>query len=199
MKTKSITALLFAMSCASSSAFAYTTDIADATRTFTFDSTSFFSGSDNDADTLLSYGKGNITGNVKNGKGNVPAGWQVTVDGSQSTYSTNVFSVSSLGASSGTFSLSSNVWDIYSRIAIGFKVGSNKSIDWAIFELEQFAQSGIWSTGPKQGGGLSHYMVYTIPNSPVPPSQVPVPGAAWLFLTGILGLMARKKSGLKAS
>ena len=199
MTVKSIRVLLLMMACVSSSAFAYTTDIAGASRTFTLDSTSFFSGSDDNGDQLVAYGEGNITGNAENG--NIPLEWDVTVDGSKESYSSDIFQISSIGESSGTFSLSSNIWNVYSRIAIGFKVGNNKSVDWAIIELEKFAEAGVWSTAPNQGGGLSHYMIYTMPNALTDVSQVPLPGAAWLFMAGLFGTVAtarRKAAAISA-
>lgn len=168
-------------------AFAYNTDIAGATRVFSFDSTGFFAGTDDNADTLVAYGDDNISGNSRNG--NIPAGWSVIVDGSSAPYATDVFQVSGLGAASGSFSiLDGSVWNLYSRIAIGLKVGNaQKTPDWAILELEQFASSGIWSTNTPQG--LSHYMVYGIAGVGNP-SQVPVPGAFWLLGSALAGMLA---------
>ncbi|MCQ8105150.1 hypothetical protein NP590_13625 [Methylomonas sp. SURF-2] len=167
-------------------AFAYNTDIAGATRVFSFDSSAFFAGADDDADALVAYGDGNISGNAKNG--NIPAGWSVIVDGSSAGYATDIFQVSGMGVASGGFSiLDGSVWNTYSRIAIGLKVGNaQKSPDWAIFELEQFASAGTWATNTPQG--LSHYMVYAI-SGVGNPSQVPVPGAFWLLGSALAGML----------
>lgn len=159
-----------------------------APRTFDLDSTSFFSGTDDDADVLLFTGDGNLTGNVNNG--NIPTGWTVIRDNNGAGVASSAFNLTAAGAFS---VLDGNVWNIYSNIAIGIKVGNNNSPSWAIFELEKFAQSGIWSTAPTQGGGLSHYLVYGQTQSTTP--TVPVPGAVWLLGSGLMGLVAmgRKK------
>ena len=182
MTTKLLLAMSLMMGLAvANSAFAYTT------RSFTLDSTDFYAGAeDNDEDLLVAIGDGNITGNEKNG--NIPNGWDVTVDGSRVGYATDMFQVNDLGESSGSFSvLSEEAWEMYSRIAIGLKVGNNNSPDWVVMELENKAKFGNWSTTPVQGGALSHYMIYTMDSS-VPPSSVPLPGAFWLLGSGLLGL-----------
>ena len=162
----------------------------DEDRTFTFDSTGFYSGLDNDADVLIASGNGNISGNARNG--NIPDGWNVTVaNASAHDHDEDMFNVSRIGQNSGSFSISSEAWEQYSRIAIGLKVGGNKATDWAIYEVEKYAKEGIWSSGPKQGGSLAHYVVYTIT-----PTAVPLPGAFWLLGSGLLGLVFSVKRSM---
>lgn len=172
---------------ATNSAWAYTTTISGATRSFTLDSTSFFSGTDDNADSLVSYGDDNITGNTSNG--NIPAGWTVIRDNNGSGVAASQFAVTGSGANSGTFSiLDGTVWNLYSNIAIGLKVGNaQKSPDWAIFQLEKFASAGIWSTNTPQG--LSHYLVYAQVQANNPPNPVPLPGAFWLLGSGLFALL----------
>lgn len=173
---------------AANQAFAVSTANANypgATRTFALVTEQFFSTESIWTDQFVSAGQGNITGNQ-----NIPAGWTVTVDGSSNSVATDVFKVfTGNNANKGGFTLTSNAWDTYDHIAIGLKVGNNLNPDWAIFELAQYAQSGSWSSSPKQGGGLSHYMVYTLMDNVVDyPAEVPLPGALCLFGAGLLSL-----------
>jgi hypothetical protein len=187
MNTKILKAVGMLIGCmATGSAFA--AQPVPVTRTFDLDSTSFFSGTDDDADILLFTGDGNLTGNANNG--NIPTGWSVIRDNNGSGVAASAFNLTSAGSFS---VLDGNVWNTYSNIAIGIKVGNSNSPSWAVFELEKFAQSGVWSTLPVQGGGLSHYLVYGQTQSTTP--TVPVPGAAWLLGSGLMGLVAvsRKK------
>lgn len=158
----------------------------DASRVFTLATEQFFSSGSLWGDQFVSAGQGNITGNQ-----NVPAGWTVTVDGSRNGATTNLFSIlTGNTASAGSFSLNSAAWDTYDHIAIGLKVGNNLNPDWAIFELAKYAQSGSWSTMPKQGGGLSHYVVYTKMDDGIDyPAAVPLPSGLWLFGGGLLSLL----------
>lgn len=196
MKLKSLSTIVLAIGMsATGAAQAFTTDIPGATRTFTLDSTAFFQGADDNVDTLVAYGDGNITGNVSNG--NIPSGWSVLVDGSESGFDTSIFQVTGLSNGTGTFNLSSNIWASMPRIAIGFKVGNNKSPDWVIIELEKYAQSGVWSNVPVQGATLSHYMIYGREDG-VNPSEVPVPAAAWMLGSGLIGLVGLGRRNKRA-
>lgn len=171
------------------------TNYPGATRTFTLVTEQFFSSESTWSDQLVSAGQGNITGNT-----NVPNDWTVTVDGSGSNFSKDVFQVlTGNDKNAGIFILNSNAWETYDRIAIGLKVGTNRNPDWAIFELAQYAQSGSWSTAPKQGGGLSHYMIYTIGDGTgnTPPVATPLPSAFWFFgasLLSLIGVIRKNKT-----
>jgi len=169
---------------------AHVTGKQDEERDITLMSTDFYSAyyeyseSERSADMLIASGDGNISGNAKNG--NIPEGWTVTVaDEGEHEYEAEMFNVSRLGENSGSFSISPDAWEKYDRIAIGLKFGNNKATDWAITEVAKYASEGVWSTDPKQGGGLGHYVIYTMEPTAVP---VPLPGAIWLFFSGLVGL-----------
>lgn len=167
-------------------AFAVST-ATNAPRTFTLTTEHFFSTGSAWSDQVVSAGEGNITENQ-----NVPTDWTITVDGSGSNFSTDVFEVfTGNNNNAGSFTLNSNAWETYDRIAIGLKVGNNLNPDWAIFELAHYAQSGFWSTAPKQGGGLSHYMIYTIGDGSgnTSPIATPLPSALWFFGASLLSLV----------
>lgn len=157
-----------------------------ASRIFTLITEQFFSTGSLWSDQFVSAGQGNITGNQ-----NIPVGWTVTVDGSRNGTAMNLFSIlTGNTANAGSFILNSTAWDTYDHIAIGLKVGNNLNPDWAIFELAEYARSGSWSTTPKQGGGLSHYMVYTKMDDGIDyPAAVPLPSGLWLFGGGLLSLL----------
>jgi hypothetical protein len=67
----------------------------------------------------------------------------------------------------------------YFNCALGFKVG-NIDPTWVVFALSEMATSGSWYTLPDQGGGLSGVALYA--------QVVPIPAAAWLFGSALLGL-----------
>jgi len=169
------------------------------TRTFAFDSTLFsndpatgIAAVDDNADTLLAYGDGNLTASGPHQ--HTPSGWTVLVDNDGNGVAKNDFAVLKAAGSdnAGTFAiLNDNIWNAYSRVAIGIKVGQKKGVspDWVIFELEKYALFGNWSTAPAQGGGLSHYLVYGIDAGSISPIVVPVPGAIWLLSTGLVMLL----------
>lgn len=175
---------------------AYTTSNPGASRIFTFDSSNFFSGVDDNQDWLVSAGEGNL-----NTRRNLPPGWSVYVDGSKQRFNPKEFTVTGLGKTFGSFNISSNIWHIGEKwysYAIGLKVGNSRSPDWAIFGLEQFAQSGQWSDAPKKGGGLFYWMVYR-QEVGAPPSQVPLTGSAWMMLTGLIGFLGFSRGKTQVS
>ena len=175
-------------------AAAHLTGKQDEEREIILMSTDFYSESsesERSADMVIASGDGNISGNAKNG--NIPEGWTVTVvDDGEHGHDAEMFNVSRIGENSGDFYISPDAWEKYDRIAIGLKFGNNKATDWTITEVAKYAKEGVWSTDPKQGGGLGHYVIYTMAPTAVP---VPLPGAFWLLSSSLLGMIAisRKK------
>lgn len=91
-----------------------------------------------------------------------------------------------------------DLWASYSALAVGIKVGNN----WAVWSVDSNSSGEFQSyVTPKTGGGLSHYNIYgtpgTGPDEPLTP--VPLPAAAWLFVSGLAAYAGfqRKKSKSK--
>jgi len=97
------------------------------------------------------------------------------------------------GAGSGAFGSLSLTWDesrtagtwtitgpIYSAFYyLLLKSGANEVPSWAAFQIPSSITSGAWQiTGATQG--LSHGSLY---------GTVPLPAAAWLLLSGLVGLV----------
>lgn len=83
------------------------------------------------------------------------------------------------------FSIDASLWQRYDTLAIGTKVGENLETSWAAWTIQQGATQFKLFVSPKQGGGLSHFNVYgTVATAPAP---VPLPGAVWLFVSGVAG------------
>ena len=77
----------------------------------------------------------------------------------------------------GTFSVAPGVLGpLYLLLKAG---GPNLPPQWAAFLLPEGTTGGAWQIDPAQGGGLSHASLYGV---------VPLPAAAWLLLSGMLGL-----------
>lgn len=171
------------------------------TRVFGLDSKVFPAGvSDDDLDLFLEAGSGNIT--LTGAQKHIPEGWTGTFDSGEGGTSSlfNVYQDGTVvdpeipsSSVRGRFEVDSEAWNQYSDIAIGLKVGNNLNPDWAIFQLENLAESGFWYASPEQGGSLSHFLVYTKSDGLAPP--VPLPGAFWLLGTSLLGMVgiSRKK------
>lgn len=97
--------------------------------------------------------------------------------------------------SSGTFSLSSSLWDTWSEIAIGFKFGTGNNPDeWFVYALNPMISSGSWQFVNVfgRGGGLSHIQLYGIPGG----TTVPEPSTLALLGIGMLaaGFARRSKA-----
>jgi hypothetical protein len=107
------------------------------------------------------YGDG---ANELNGNGAdvmVLAGWTV-IDKDPDAFPNDAwFSVTGLGANSGTFTIDPLAWSAWGDLAIGFVVGAGQ-IDpkWAVFGLPLFETSGFWENVPQQGANLSHALLY---------------------------------------
>jgi hypothetical protein len=125
----------------------------------------------------------------------VAAGWTV-IDKDQSPdavfLNDSWFSVTGLGATSGTFTIDPAVWGTWGQIAIGFVVGGGQ-IDpkWAAFELPTGETSGLWANAPNSGGGLSHANLYGR-GEPRDIQEVPEPATLLLLGSG-LAIAARRK------
>jgi len=91
---------------------------------------------------------------------------------------TPLLSVSSWSGS-GTITLASDIWDNYSQLAIGLKVGSGQlDPDWVIFVLA--SDTLVWDFDIS-AQALSHVNIYGV-------SAVPIPAALGLFGLGLAGL-----------
>jgi len=90
----------------------------------------------------------------------------------------------------GSSSSHSKDWDKYDLMAIGLRFGDDIGPDWSATDIGRYVKEGILSTEPRQGAGISRYVVNT-----VTPQAVPLPGAFWLLSSGLLGLgfCGRKK------
>ncbi|MAM87391.1 MAG: hypothetical protein CME36_08800 [unclassified Hahellaceae] len=156
------------------------------------------------ATSCLAYGSGNINGNASdpfltstNG-----AGYEFISNTENSSAWTEVTSQGSSRAFS--FSIDPTLWASYDSLAIGVKVGNNLDLSWAVWSVESLASAFEVFIAPKQGAGLSHFNIYGSGDGPGTgvdnPTPVPLPAAAWLFLSGLAGLVGfhKRKAAAKA-
>lgn len=95
--------------------------------------------------------------------------------------------------SSGSWGFSSELWNVYDSIALGFKFGSGKVADnWFVYKIKPEVRNGEWSYFGK-GDGLSNVAAYGIKAT-----SVPEPGTLALLSLGIVGLLlARRRNSTK--
>jgi len=100
----------------------------------------------------------------------------------------------------GTFSLNASLWGLYSDIAIGFKFGTGNNPDeWFVYKLNSGVTSGNWDLvkTARQGGGLSHVILYgiEIEDDDNPPQEVPEPTSLVLLGLGLTAAgLARRRA-----
>jgi hypothetical protein len=147
---------------------------------------------DPDGATCLAYGNG---ANELNGSASdvmVLDGWTVIDKDEASSVLDNWFSVTGMGADSGTFTIDPDAWGAFGELAIGFKVGAGLiTPKWAVFGLPNGETSGLWADAPQNGGGLSHVNLYGR-GEPRDIQEVPEPATLLLLGSG-LTIAARRK------
>jgi len=104
------------------------------------------------------------------------------------------FSVTGLGAMSGTFTIDPAAWGAWGDIAIGFVIGGG-GVDpkWAAFELPTGETSGLWSQSLTHGGGLSHANLYGR-GTPRDITEAPEPATLFLLGSGLAVAVRRKRA-----
>ena len=85
--------------------------------------------------------------------------------------------------SDGTWSVDS----IFSEFLVVLKAGPNYV--WYLFEEGDGAFEGTWDTASLSDKDLSHLTLYIKEDGSIPPAIIPVPAAAWLFASALLGLI----------
>ena len=123
----------------------------------------------------------------------VIAGWTV-IDKDESLSADNWFTVTGLGATSGTFTIDPLAWSVWDEIVIGFVVGGGQ-IDpkWAAFELPTGEISGLWSNAARQGGELSHANLYGRGDGGPVITAMPEPATLLLLGSGLTIAVRRRR------
>jgi hypothetical protein len=116
---------------------------------------------DPDGATCLAYGNGANELNANEFDVMLAAGWTLIDKDEASLLLDNWFSVTGMGANSGTFTIDPAAWGEFGELAIGFVVGAGQTLPkWAVFGLPEFETEGLWSNSPQQGANLSHANLY---------------------------------------
>ena len=85
---------------------------------------------------------------------------------------------------------SSGDWSVdtvFSEFLVVLKAGPNYV--WYLFDRGDGAFEGTWDTVSLSDKDLSHLTLYIKEDGSVPPAIIPVPAAAWLFASALLGLI----------
>lgn len=124
----------------------------------------------------------------------VAAGW--TVIDKDDVFSTdNWFTVTGIGAMSGSFTIDPAAWAEFDEIAIGFVIGSGQvGPKWAAFELPENETFGYWAQSLTHGGGLSHGNLYGRGDGGPGITEVPEPATLFLLGSGLTVAARRKRA-----
>ena len=94
--------------------------------------------------------------------------------------------------------------DMLMYVPNSYFTGAGATDSTYIVLYSQFGLQGNGSNGLDSSGGFEEWSSNRLPGTPgtdypVPPASVPVPAAAWLFMSGLLGMVGvARKQGVKA-